>query len=57
MDAGESPVCAMDGALRAVASVLYCFSSEHLEALRFGTGIKEEYNLCNLPDTMKKSPM
>jgi hypothetical protein len=48
-DADESPICAMDGALRAVASPSQYFHQNMLEALRSVAWNNEEYILCNLP--------
>jgi hypothetical protein len=47
--ADESPICAMDGTLRAVASLLQYFHQNMLEALRSAARNNEEYVLCNLP--------
>ena len=54
-DAAESPICAMDGALRAVASLYDNIEAEHLEALRSRAWNNEEYVLCNLLKPISKS--
>ena len=48
-DVDESPICAMDGALRAVASLFHHLHQNILEALRSVAWNNEEYVLCNLP--------
>ena len=54
-NAGESPICATDGALRAVASPFQYFHQNILEVLRFAAWNNEEYVLCNLPIPTLKS--
>ena len=54
-DAGESPICATDGALRAVASPSPYFHQNILEALRSVAWNNEEHILCNLPKPTRKT--